>query len=1024
MQSSRFLRQAENANYLLETAAKRPSELKNNLPSSNPKWKSIHERLVDMYIEECGKQPRIPGLMPASKLLDKLVYRDKLNTLIINLYPGNDGYSLMLKGRNGTESESVKLPYEESELLEYVDNEELPPILVDLLEKSQVNIFYSGSVIAEIRDYRRTTSNTFDTRYVLLKPTPQTLLCDINTITNDGHRWTQEDKFNLESQLLLATQEPLCLDPSLSVCLVANRLQYEKHKMNTRPLKRAVKKFSQTAVNRKRKFAQCPAPSSLKLYDFLHKKKDKLRSNPPVNLKVGKPEKITGPHHSMCVDTWRQRPVNLAAPEQLEVEKLAKSIEKPKITLDNTPVTVEEYIMEMERTPGKIYYARLVVQQRLSDDFYLGELYVDRDFTEGQNNASCCKFSLGTKANVDKYIHQFTEIFTEEGRRAVKITHIISGQEPKVTFTQSSSQSSGQSSVTTTTQALLTQATSLAQNILGQADPSQSTDGSTKQPMKLSLQLNAPGSISSAGLLGSPSGMQSPVGINSVGLQPGNLQQTSNSNHRPKHMNLYSNISRSSSTPSPVSTPTSASAPLPGHHISSTRERHGSSREPNPTPPPPTGRAPTPNSTSSRRSSLTDSGGSLSGQMTLQAFQQGSNIAHFMQATGNSLQSSGSAPPTPVDTPTTPTPLAGLEAPAMSSSAPTPTASAPNINIANVAGLPQNISIQSLANLQGMGLTNIQGLQGLQNMQVSLTGVSMPGGGIAVPVPITMISSTNPSTQLLSTPAGIVFSSVAGLQGISTAGNNTGTSSTTTQAGNTTLVTMVTSMPQTTSAPTTATSGTPSSIVMTTNVLTNTAQVLNQGMLSVPIGMAGNLAQFMTAAGIKGTSQQIRPGSQLSLLQIPGQQPIQILGTNLPGQRTQVQPLQQGTVGRTISGNGSPLAAGSSGVLSPSNLTSTPAVTALSQLTSAVRGGGQPQTITAQQLMQLTPQQQQQLQQQQQQQQQQLQFLQKHQPQLQQFQLQQLKQQPGNQGHPSQRTLMSSMPSSKGKKRTTPTPPK
>jgi hypothetical protein len=30
------------------------------------------------------------------------------------------------------------LPYEEGELLEYLDAEELPPILVDLLEKSQV----------------------------------------------------------------------------------------------------------------------------------------------------------------------------------------------------------------------------------------------------------------------------------------------------------------------------------------------------------------------------------------------------------------------------------------------------------------------------------------------------------------------------------------------------------------------------------------------------------------------------------------------------------------------------------------------------------------------------------------------------------------------------------------------------------------------------------------------------------------------------------------------------------------------
>ena len=32
------------------------------------------------------------------------------------MYPGNEGYSLMLRGRNGEESETVRLPYEVSTL--------------------------------------------------------------------------------------------------------------------------------------------------------------------------------------------------------------------------------------------------------------------------------------------------------------------------------------------------------------------------------------------------------------------------------------------------------------------------------------------------------------------------------------------------------------------------------------------------------------------------------------------------------------------------------------------------------------------------------------------------------------------------------------------------------------------------------------------------------------------------------------------------------------------------------------------
>ena len=76
----------------------------------------------------------------ASHLLDKLVLKEHLNALVVNLYAGNQGYSLMLKGRSGGDSETICLPYEESELLDYIDAEQLPPLLVDLLDRVQVRI--------------------------------------------------------------------------------------------------------------------------------------------------------------------------------------------------------------------------------------------------------------------------------------------------------------------------------------------------------------------------------------------------------------------------------------------------------------------------------------------------------------------------------------------------------------------------------------------------------------------------------------------------------------------------------------------------------------------------------------------------------------------------------------------------------------------------------------------------------------------------------------------------------------------
>lgn len=53
-------------------------------------------------------------LSHATHLLPKLVKKWRLNCLVLKLYPANEGYSLMLRGKTGIESETVKLPYEVS----------------------------------------------------------------------------------------------------------------------------------------------------------------------------------------------------------------------------------------------------------------------------------------------------------------------------------------------------------------------------------------------------------------------------------------------------------------------------------------------------------------------------------------------------------------------------------------------------------------------------------------------------------------------------------------------------------------------------------------------------------------------------------------------------------------------------------------------------------------------------------------------------------------------------------------------
>lgn len=53
--------------------------------------------------------------MKESYLLERIIREDGLNSLIVNLYPGSEGYSLMLRDSIGKEVETIKLPYEVSQ---------------------------------------------------------------------------------------------------------------------------------------------------------------------------------------------------------------------------------------------------------------------------------------------------------------------------------------------------------------------------------------------------------------------------------------------------------------------------------------------------------------------------------------------------------------------------------------------------------------------------------------------------------------------------------------------------------------------------------------------------------------------------------------------------------------------------------------------------------------------------------------------------------------------------------------------
>ncbi|XP_036031522.1 transcription factor SPT20 homolog [Onychomys torridus] len=327
------------ADDIIETVQQQPPPAR---PASSGE-KSLQEKLFDIYVEECEKEPEAEGLRSNVNLLEKLMKREALPCLVVNLYPENQGYSLMLKDKSGSFSETFQLPYEVEKLLEYLDAEELPSFLIDVLEKSPVNVFHHGCVIAEIRDFRQcssiyppeepgpepTVSSTvpslaYQTRHILLRPTMQSLVSDVESITGDNRQWTQEEKLELESQLLLATAEPLCLDPSVAVTCATNRLLFNEQKVNTDPTKQCFKRHASPFLDQEEAPSGCTcSPDLTTMTPF--KKQATIIPDDPTDLGID------------GADPWKHRLCELTVPPEMDMQAYVD--EMPSLPFDEAEPT-------------------------------------------------------------------------------------------------------------------------------------------------------------------------------------------------------------------------------------------------------------------------------------------------------------------------------------------------------------------------------------------------------------------------------------------------------------------------------------------------------------------------------------------------------------------------------------------------------------------------------------------------------------------------------------------------------------
>ncbi|XP_015783372.1 transcription factor SPT20 homolog isoform X2 [Tetranychus urticae] len=471
-------------------------------PFNDLKRKMIQTYLELKEEEKDGDDDCSFGVSLEKQLVEKLVTKFGLNYLILNLYPNNEGYTIGMKNlpnksdniyknnsngiihksgdkaasdlfnndsktnencthlddhfdskdsKDGAQNgdckesdfiETIKLPYEEEDLLDFIDNGELPPMLVDIFDDFNENndhqLFYCGSIFMEIRDYRKNTSNqtsNYESSFVRLRPTNQTLLNDIARLTSSfSHlkNWTQEEKTALEAKIILETAEPLCLDPNPVVAIISNKLDYEKKWFKaSKSVERLMKKNSQVYRNRIKKFESLPAPKGLELFDFLQSRTDRASISSRLNKKIN------------SINGNKDCKIDPIDPKLIEIEKFAKKLEPVNLRCDNTLVKSDEYIMEFMNSEGRSSVTCVAIYHRSIDDSYFGKLFLDKRKDNSNRSGNSCLFRLGHKAMVNKYIDQFKEILTENGRKPVKITHKSSNHPTKVTYTNSANQFNG-----------------------------------------------------------------------------------------------------------------------------------------------------------------------------------------------------------------------------------------------------------------------------------------------------------------------------------------------------------------------------------------------------------------------------------------------------------------------------------------------------------------------------------------------------------------------------------------------------
>ncbi|KAI9303553.1 Spt20 family-domain-containing protein [Cunninghamella echinulata] len=226
------------------------------------------------------------------------------------------------------------------DFLTCVKEKQLPSDLMDVFNEASCQ-YYEGCLIVEIHDHRQINNENINSdnddtitqiKRVVMRPTAESIWTDIQLLNEEwGYQWTEQMALEVEAQILLATEEPLCLDPSFNVSRISNAIEFSigskktKKKQKWNSLEREQKLAKKVENNKlmtimdkraKRSFPFEPSFGNISFVQDWRTKKQKSSHDPIPSIEMKKTknrktltEPPMSPNGKKCVRTIRfERP--------------------------------------------------------------------------------------------------------------------------------------------------------------------------------------------------------------------------------------------------------------------------------------------------------------------------------------------------------------------------------------------------------------------------------------------------------------------------------------------------------------------------------------------------------------------------------------------------------------------------------------------------------------------------------------------------------------------------------------------